>query len=100
VHGAYGHFGFGGSGAWADPGRELSAALIVNSGMGTPFGDLRIVRITSAVLESAAARRRSLARIAVATKPALPAPSAEPSREQDAGPDVEARVGGLAEGAV
>ena len=78
VHGAYGHFGFGGSGAWADPGRELSAALIVNSGMGTPFGDLRIVRITSAVLESASARRRSLVRSTAAARPALPAPATRP----------------------
>jgi CubicO group peptidase (beta-lactamase class C family) len=48
---AFGHFGFGGSGAWCDPSRELSVALIVNSGMGTPFGDLRIVRIGGAVLD-------------------------------------------------
>jgi CubicO group peptidase (beta-lactamase class C family) len=38
---AFGHFGFGGSGAWADPSRELAVALIVNRGMGTPFGDTR-----------------------------------------------------------
>jgi CubicO group peptidase (beta-lactamase class C family) len=49
---AFGHFGFGGSGAWADPSRELAAALIVNCGMGTPFGDLRTARISGAVLSS------------------------------------------------
>jgi CubicO group peptidase (beta-lactamase class C family) len=49
---AFGHFGFGGSGAWADPSRKLAVALIVNSGMGTPFGDLRILRIGGAVLQS------------------------------------------------
>jgi CubicO group peptidase (beta-lactamase class C family) len=38
---AFGHFGFGGSGAWADPSRDLAVALIVNSGLGTPFGDFR-----------------------------------------------------------
>jgi CubicO group peptidase (beta-lactamase class C family) len=54
---AYGHFGFGGSGAWAEPNRSLSVALIVNSGMGTPFGDLRIVRIGGAAV--ACADRRS-----------------------------------------
>ena len=54
--GAFGHFGFGGSGAWADPKRRLAVALIVNSGMGTPFGDLRIVRISGAAL--ACARNR------------------------------------------
>jgi CubicO group peptidase (beta-lactamase class C family) len=49
---AFGHFGFGGSGAWADPSRKLAVALIVNSGLGTPFGDLRILRIGGAVLQS------------------------------------------------
>jgi len=46
---AFGHFGFGGSGAWADPDRELAMAMTVNSGIGTPFGDLRMVRLSSAV---------------------------------------------------
>lgn len=49
---AFGHFGFGGSGGWADPSQRLAVALIVNSGMGTPFGDLRIARIGGAVLDS------------------------------------------------
>jgi CubicO group peptidase (beta-lactamase class C family) len=53
---AFGHFGFGGSGAWADPSRDLSVALIVNSGMGSPFGDVRTARISGAALSSA--RRR------------------------------------------
>jgi len=55
---ASGHFGFGGSGAWADPHRELAVALIVNSGIGTPFGDLRIARISAAALRRADARPR------------------------------------------
>lgn len=50
---AFGHFGFGGSGAWADPERDLSAALTVNSGVGTPFGDSRIARVSGAVIRSA-----------------------------------------------
>jgi CubicO group peptidase (beta-lactamase class C family) len=50
---AFGHFGFGGSGAWAEPNRKLAVALIVNSGVGTPFGDLRIWRIGGAALVSA-----------------------------------------------
>jgi CubicO group peptidase (beta-lactamase class C family) len=54
---AFGHFGFGGSGGWADPRRELAVALIVNSGMGTPFGDLRIARIGGAALASANRRQ-------------------------------------------
>jgi CubicO group peptidase (beta-lactamase class C family) len=53
---AFGHFGFGGSGAWGDPERELSVALIVNSGLGTPFGDLRTARIGGAALGCANAR--------------------------------------------
>ena len=53
---AFGHFGFGGSGAWADPRRELAVGFIVNSGLGTPFGDSRTVRISGAALASANAR--------------------------------------------
>jgi CubicO group peptidase (beta-lactamase class C family) len=56
---AFGHFGFGGSGAWADPSRDLACGMIVNSGMGTPFGDFRIVRVGGAALQCAQARRRS-----------------------------------------
>jgi CubicO group peptidase (beta-lactamase class C family) len=56
---AFGHFGFGGSGAWADPAQELSVALIVNSGMGSPFGDLRTASIGGAALACAKARSRS-----------------------------------------
>lgn len=48
-----GHFGFGGSGAWADFDRNLSVALTLNSGVGTPFGDLRIVRIGSSAVRCA-----------------------------------------------
>jgi CubicO group peptidase (beta-lactamase class C family) len=55
---AFGHFGFGGSGAWADPAQQLSVALIVNSGLGSPFGDLRTARIGGAALASARARQR------------------------------------------
>jgi CubicO group peptidase (beta-lactamase class C family) len=55
---AFGHFGFGGSGAWADPERGLSVALIVNSGLGSPFGDLRTARIGGAALGCANARSR------------------------------------------
>ncbi len=47
------HAGFGGSGAFADPNRELSGALVLNSGTGTPFGDLRVVRITDTAVRCA-----------------------------------------------
>ncbi len=53
VPSGFGHFGFGGSGAWADPARDLAVALTVNSGVGTPFGDSRIVRIGGAAVRSA-----------------------------------------------
>jgi CubicO group peptidase (beta-lactamase class C family) len=61
---AFGHFGFGGSGAWADPTRDLAVAFIVNSGLGTPFGDTRTARISGAALANArdrdAGRKRRL----------------------------------------
>ncbi len=50
---AFGHFGYGGSGAWADPSRELSVAYTVNTGSGTPFADMRIWRINTAVIQCA-----------------------------------------------
>ena len=50
IHGGFGHFGFGGSGAWADPKRRLAVALTLNSGVGSPFGDLRILRIGAAAV--------------------------------------------------
>jgi CubicO group peptidase (beta-lactamase class C family) len=53
---AFGHFGFGGSGGWADTRRELAVGLIVNSGMGTPFGDFRIASVGGAALRGARAR--------------------------------------------
>jgi CubicO group peptidase (beta-lactamase class C family) len=54
---AFGHYGFGGSGAWADPDRQLSMAMVLNSGIGTPFGDLRTFRISGRVLRCANRRR-------------------------------------------
>jgi CubicO group peptidase (beta-lactamase class C family) len=50
---AFGHYGFGGSGAWADPDRQLAMAMVLNSGIGTPFGDLRTFRISGRVLRCA-----------------------------------------------
>jgi CubicO group peptidase (beta-lactamase class C family) len=68
---AFGHFGFGGSGGWADPKRDLAVGLIVNSGLGTPFGDMRIVRISGEVLDCVRAVTR---------------------READAGPETPTEV--------
>jgi CubicO group peptidase (beta-lactamase class C family) len=49
----FGHYGFGGSGAFADPSRQLSVALTVNSSIGTPLGDLRIARIGGVAMRCA-----------------------------------------------
>jgi CubicO group peptidase (beta-lactamase class C family) len=46
--GSYGHFGFGGSGGFADPGHDLALAMVCNRGQGTPIGDLRILRLSQA----------------------------------------------------
>ena len=53
---AFGHFGLGGSGAWADPDHQLAVALIVNRGIGSPFGDLRILRVGATALTCAGSR--------------------------------------------
>lgn len=47
------HSGFGGSGAFADPERNLAVAMVLNSGTGTPFGDLRILSIADAAVRCA-----------------------------------------------
>jgi CubicO group peptidase (beta-lactamase class C family) len=48
VPGAFGHFGLGGSGGWADPRRDLALAMVCNSGTGTPIGDLRMAELGTA----------------------------------------------------
>lgn len=50
---AFGHFGYGGSGAWADPSRHLAVGYIVNTGSGSPFADLRLWRINTAIIQTA-----------------------------------------------
>jgi len=53
---AFGHFGFGGSGAWGDPESGLAVAMVLNKVAGTPFGDTRMLRIGGSAVR--AARRR------------------------------------------
>lgn len=53
----FGHAGFGGSGAFADPDRNLSLGLTLNSGVGTPMGDARVVMLMRAALKCADARQ-------------------------------------------
>lgn len=52
----FGHFGFGGSGAWGDPDSGLAVAMVLNDVAGTPFGDTRMLRIGAAAVASAARR--------------------------------------------
>lgn len=49
---AFGHFGYGGSGGWCDPSRQLAVGYVVNYGIGTPFGDLRLWRINTAAIRA------------------------------------------------
>jgi CubicO group peptidase (beta-lactamase class C family) len=49
---AFGHYGYGGSGAFCDPSRQLAVALTVNSGAGTPTGDSRMLRIARASIRA------------------------------------------------
>jgi CubicO group peptidase (beta-lactamase class C family) len=55
---AFGHFGYGGSGAWADPDRKLSLAMTLNRVAGTPFGDMRMVTMGGIVAKCAEKRAR------------------------------------------
>jgi CubicO group peptidase (beta-lactamase class C family) len=49
----FGHFGLGGSGAWADPSRELAVAMVCNRMAGTPFGDQRLLKVGGAAVKCA-----------------------------------------------
>ncbi len=55
---AFGHFGFGGSGAWADPERQLGVALVTNSFAGRIPGDLRTVAVATAAARAVDRRDR------------------------------------------
>jgi CubicO group peptidase (beta-lactamase class C family) len=54
---AFGHYGYGGSGAWADPATGLAMAFVTSklAGVTTPMGDLGLFRLGG--LARAAARR-------------------------------------------
>jgi CubicO group peptidase (beta-lactamase class C family) len=53
---AFGHYGFGGSGGWADPTLGLSVGFVTNciGSLSTPMGDLTLFRINRVVRECAA----------------------------------------------
>lgn len=65
LDGAFGHFGFGGSGAWCHPGHDLAVAMVCNRGTGTPLGDLRLSQLGTAA--TAAAQGRDPEDLAVAS---------------------------------
>ena len=52
----FGHFGYGGSGGWADPDNDLAVAFVCNRVAGTPFGDLRFLRVGAQARAAAMAR--------------------------------------------
>ena len=57
---AFGHFGFGGSGAWADPTRQLSFAMTLNDGVSSPItAGIRTARMSGVALQCAADYARS-----------------------------------------
>lgn len=49
----FGHFGFGGSGAWTDPSIGLTIAFVTNMVDGTPVADQRVLRIGAAAVAAA-----------------------------------------------
>jgi CubicO group peptidase (beta-lactamase class C family) len=55
---AFGHFGYGGSGGWADPETRLAVAFVTNRMGGTapPAGDLRLLRLGAGALAAARGR--------------------------------------------
>lgn len=63
LKGGFGHFGYGGSGAWASPDDRTSLGFTVNAGTGTPVGDLRVVKLSSVALACvrASSQRRRVA---------------------------------------
>jgi len=52
----FGHAGYGGSGGYADPDRQLALGLTLNSGVGSPTGDARIWALMRAAMKCADAR--------------------------------------------
>ena len=52
---AFGHYGYGGSGAWCDPDTQLAVAFVTNRlGSGTtPIADSRLLRLNNGILEAA-----------------------------------------------
>jgi CubicO group peptidase (beta-lactamase class C family) len=58
VRGGFGHSGYNGSGGWASPQHGASFGYVVNAGLGTPFGDWRTVKLTTATLACLKQRKK------------------------------------------
>jgi CubicO group peptidase (beta-lactamase class C family) len=56
---AFGHYGYGGSGGWADPGTGMSVGFVTNriGSLTTPLGDLNLFRLNRVVRQCATTRR-------------------------------------------
>jgi CubicO group peptidase (beta-lactamase class C family) len=52
----FGHFGYGGSGAWGDPDSQVAVAFVCNRVAGSPFGDQRFLKLGAAAVRAAARR--------------------------------------------
>jgi CubicO group peptidase (beta-lactamase class C family) len=65
---AFGHFGYGGSGAWADPSLRLAVGFVTNriGQVSTPLGDLTLYRLNRVVHECARRSGRPVRRPAAA----------------------------------
>ena len=57
---AFGHYGYGGSGAWADPDSGVSLGFVTNriGSVTTPLGDLNLFRLTGLVRQAVARLER------------------------------------------
>ncbi|HEX5658430.1 MAG TPA: serine hydrolase domain-containing protein [Polyangiales bacterium] len=58
VRNAFGHSGYNGSGGWASPNHNAGFAFVVNAGIGTPVGDMRMLRLTTIALACQKAYRK------------------------------------------
>jgi CubicO group peptidase (beta-lactamase class C family) len=58
---AFGHYGYGGSGGWADPDTGVSLGFVTNriGSVTTPLGDLNLFRLTGLVRRAAAQSARA-----------------------------------------
>ena len=63
---AFGHYGFGGAGGWANPEKNLAFGLVHNSSPITLLGHIRCIAITGAVYEGAKVAGVNVKRSAIA----------------------------------